>query len=830
MTSSVFSQYNQAREIMQGSLTNRLVMNDAVYPHWIDSPEGGGECFWYIRDIKNPKLKSLNGKQYRLVNSATATNVVAFDHKALAEALEQVLKQAIDPGNLPLKDLKLSLSPLKLHFQAADRSWLYEPEGGGLKSINVETIVSQGLCSPDGKNTVFIRKDNLWLRDNSTGEEQALTRDGSEDCSYGRMRSPYGPHGWDVQGQWSKDSNLLLSLQFDTRGVPEIPLVHYAPLDGSKVPTLSHIKSGLNKKDKLPVYRLIVININTGQVQAADQYPLMPLIFGQEDFGVFRGNPLAWWSSDSRHAFFIDVSLGSKAVRVIKWDVQTDVTQAIIEEKSDTNVMLNDGLNQLPLFLSLPESDELIWYSERTGWGHLYLYDLANGKLSHQITGVEEKGSPWTSKQSSDSGGNWLVRKILHHDAGRRELLLQTSGRDSNVSPYYRDICRVNIDTGVLTTLISGNFEYEVYESNNLAPYFRMRLSLDSCDDIGGVSPCGQYLVTTFSRVDTIPVSVLIDRDGSEILALETADISALPEGWQWPEPVKLKAADDQTDIYGAVFRPPGFSSDQQYPVLELAISMNPYSGLPQGAFINDASAGLHYLWGAAYAALGFIVVTIEGRGTPKRGKTFRDYGYGDLAKTNDLKDRIAGLQQLAIRYPYMDLDRVGITGTDGPTNAVFALLDYPDFYKTAVLQGYTEAGAGRGQFEVIHPRPNAAAVTPEIRSATDYVDSLEGKLLLILGGLNPGAMMCGLQLIEALQKANKDVDLICMPNLGNNMPNYTMRRTWDYLVRHLQAVEPPQHFEYLTGVDFIRQDLDPECGSDQAKKTDQSGQTELAQ
>jgi dipeptidyl aminopeptidase/acylaminoacyl peptidase len=177
-------------------------------------------------------------------------------------------------------------------------------------------------------------------------------------------------------------------------------------------------------------------------------------------------------------------------------------------------------------------------------------------------------------------------------------------------------------------------------------------LKIDSIINVNGVSPCGQYLVTTRSRVDTVPVSVLIDRDGKEILALETADISGLPSDWHWPEPVKLKGADGETDIYGVVFRPPSFSPDNQYPVVEYSSSMRCFSGLAQGAFSLAPFLGITYFAPAALAALGFIVVIIEGRGTPFRNKIFQDHHFGDLRYTSDLDDRISGIRQLAKRYP----------------------------------------------------------------------------------------------------------------------------------------------------------------------------------
>ena len=202
---------------------------------------------------------------------------------------------------------------------------------------------------------------------------------------------------------------------------------------------------------------------------------------------------------------------------------------------------------------------------------------------------------------------------------------------------------------------------------------------------------------------------------------------------------------------------------------------------------------------------MGFIVVAIDGRGTPHRGKAFLDHGYADMSKTNDLNDRIAGLRQLAERYPYMDLDRVGITNIDMETNAVYALLDHPDFYKVAVEHLFHEQGAKGLAMELFYDAPDgvtsgteAEAVSrPKVRFAKDDVTSLKGKLLLIDGMLSAGTISETFQLVDALYKANKDFDLLLLPNLDHNLSEYSIRRGWDYLITHLQHIEPPKEFDF---------------------------------
>ena len=782
MTNSILTRYEQAQTIMKGMLTPELVRNAAVFPHWInDSNEVDDEFFWYQRDIRLDKTPAeKTGKQFRLVNASTGDNTLAFDHQALADALAVAIKKSVDPDKLPLSNITINLRPLQVRFQAWSKHWLFEAD------INICTEIepltgSDGLASPDGKKSAFLRDHNLWIRDQLTGEEKALTDDGAVDNTYASA-----PLSASIQVLWSPDSQQLFTHQLDLRQVTTRVLINHVPQDGSLRPQLVEQKMAYAGDEQVETYRLLAIDVTTGKIQTADYAPLTLLCMGE---GFFTEEKLAWWAGDSQRAFFVDVARGAKAVRVVEFKPQTGATRVLFEETADTFIKLSHSIMERPVFLPLPESDELIWFSERSGWAHLYLYDLNSGQLKHALT-----------------EGQWLVRKILHFDSKRRELLIQTAGRDNTISPYYRDICRLNIDTAEFTPLVSGNHDYIVYGPHDRPVGARAAFGIDSAD-VNGLSLSGDYIVTTCSRVDTAPVSILIDRQGKEIATLETADVSGLPESWHWPEPVNVKAADGQTDIHGVIYRPPGFSPDKRYPIIDFSCGHPYFSWVPQGSFINGPCLDAPYLFAAAFAALGFVVVALEGRGTPYRDKAFQDESYGNITSASNFYDRIKGIHQLAKRYPYMDIHRVGIAADDGSPVPVHGLLEHPDFYKVGVAINFEDARFGFAplyeQYQGVPDDTNEDKGRPVY--AEDLAHALAGKLLLIHGMLDTFTPVTGtVRLIDALQQANKDFDMLLLPEEGHDIPTYALRRSWDYFVTHLQGLEPPTEFPLTTGIDVL--------------------------
>jgi len=779
---SILSRYQQAQTIVQGILSNKLILNDAVFPHWIDN----SDCCWYLRETRE-------GREYRLVDPSTASNQSAFDHQALADTLAKVTGHPVNPHKLPLSAVKFYLSPTEIRFTAFDQYWVFNPQAVTCEAVEVEQNSISVLASPDGQHAAFVRDHNLWVRELTSGEERALTEDGTEDYDYARAIGVWGDEtSADLQARWSPDSRYLLTYQLDRRQVKPLPILQHIPQGDILRPQIINKPIAYACDNHVQTYRLICIEVATGHARAANYQPLSICRAGQ---GFFSHKGLGWWGKDSRQAFFVDISRGAKTVRVVNFDTQTGNTRILFEESSSTFVKLSPSQGVPFIFKPLPETDELIWFSERSDWGHLYLYDLSTGHLKHPITG----GEP-----SADDNKEWMVRDILHIDTERRELLIQTAARNTDISPYYRDICRVNIDTGELTPLATSNNDHVVFDPKGIHVMSLYLLGLDGAD-IDGISPSGNYMVTTRSRVDTSPVSLLIDRDGNEVMTLETTDLTGLPADWQWPEPFKLKAADGKTDLYGVIYRPPGFSPEKHYPVLDFSSPHPGFSFVPHASFSSGECFGDPYLMGAAFAALGFIVVTMEVPGMPYRHKSFQDACYGRIASVNSFADRIGGLKQLSKRYPYMDLDRVGMVGYDGITGPVYGLLEHPEFYKVGISMAFQdsrlESASIVEMYEGVSSQPTGAPY------AEDLVASLEGKLLLVHGMMDAVTPATGtFRLMEALQHANKDFDTLLVPNGGHDITlvTYVMRRSWDYLVTHLQGIEPPKNFELKTAWDFL--------------------------
>jgi dipeptidyl-peptidase-4 len=779
---TIEARYQQAQALVDGNLSSNVVKNDCVFPHWIE----GRECFWYLRE-------TTNGHDYRLVNAEMGSNDPAFDHQALADALGATLNQEFNPESLSIADLVFDLPAHTICFTAAKKRWRFDRESATCEAIP-ESKKTDGLISSDGHKSAFIRDHNLWLRDIATGEERALTQDGQSELCYGSTT-----YSTDVEAVWSPDSSCLFTHQFDTRGIDSTPYIQLVPQPDAEGnsdirPQLSQHKIAYAGDATVESNRLLILNTNSGEMSSVNSDPIPR---GASYGGFFSRDKFGWWSQDNKQAYFVNLSRGAKSVQLSVFDVATKVTKVLFEEASNTYLKLSHDLYfDAPLNCPLPETDELIWYSERSGAGHLYLYDLKTGALKHSITGGSDSNAEDAYQkergkgQSSDS---WWVRDILEFDTKRRELLIQTAGRDASVSPYYRDICRVNIDSGELTEVLSGDFEHRVFLADCAEVKTRSGLGFDS-GDVSGLSPSGDYLVTTRSRVDTVPQTVLINREGQEIMTVELADVSSLPEGWVWPEPVKTKAADGVTDIYGTVYRPLNFQADQQYPVLDFSGGHVMNSYIAKASF-NNSIYSEPYLLGQAYAALGFVVVCLEGRGTSCRNKAFQDYSYGRMASACALEDRVAGIKQLAEKRAYMDITRVGLTSSDGFTSPVYGLLEHPEFYKAAVM-----ICLGDARFEGSGVAEQFEGFTSKAKGhfAEELVENLEGKLLLIHGMMDTSTpVMSTFRLIEALQKANKNFDMLLLPNDSHEVSDYAQRRTWDYLVKHLQGIQPPKEFAF---------------------------------
>ena len=764
------TRYQQAQRFLQGIYNKPLLLNEAVFAHWLSGPSSAlSDCFWYQREWIADSVSQTIAREYRLVDAKAETNSPAFDHQALATALSEAAQQAVDAQALPLNDIDMQLASgtdvariAQLSFRAFDQGWVFHTDTNTCQSTSESAAPATGLISPDGKKAVFTRDHNLWLRDMASGQETALTEDGETGYAYGCDR-----FGFDtpvVEALWSPDSQQVLTHQLDQRGVEATPIVHYLPKDGSLRPQLEEWPVSFPGDKTLERYRLVNIDIASAQGQAADYNALTLWCVGG---GFFSNQRLAWWSADSHTAYFVDIDSSSDQVRLVELKPSTGATRILFTETEPNFGAIHLPFSARPTILPLTDSQELRWLSERSGQVQLYLYDLATGALKNPIT-----------------AGEWNVADVLHIDRERRQLLVQTQQRQSD-QPFYRDLCWVGMDSGELTALTSEAAEYHVYGPDSLPAIVRQARGLES-GGISGVSPSGDYLVVTRSRVDGPPVSVLMDRSGTIKLTLETATTIGLPEGWQWPEPVTVKAAEGEAELYGVVFRPPNINPEQRYPVLDFSSAHPAYDMVPRTPFSYGPLMGSMFGQAAAYAALGFIVVMLDGPAQPYRRKALQAKSDGRMASLFGFPDRIAGIKQLAQNDPSMDLDRVGIVSEFSLGDSVYGLLEHPDFYRVGVCS----------DFEDIRYLPSAWAAFYkgfDALYADDMAASLQGKLLLIHSMLDPEPPVATtLRLADALQAADKDFDLVLLPTTWHEPSAYGVKRSWDFLLEHLLQQTPP--------------------------------------
>lgn len=765
------TRYRRAEALKLAAHNNQpLAFNTTVHPHWIDD----SDCFWYRRDSKQ-------ANQYRLVNAATGSNDIAFDHEALGRALSLSATETVAATQLPISHVKIMLSPREVRFSAFGKKWIYHDENRTCQAI--KSYPDNWALSPDGTKAAFFRNCNLWVHDLVEDKEKQLTHDGERHYVYAGTPSIYGrQEPLTLEALWSPDSRRLYTLVTDARKVKVgTPLVrHVPPVEVGLRPDIidPDRRAAWMGDDHRELYYFLSIDVNSGERVDA-KYSGCELIY--PPYSGFFTSSRGWWGPDNRRAYFVDLSNGGRTVKLVEFDTHTGATRVLIEESSDTRINLFQPCHNGCVFKPLPGGKDIAWFSERSGWGKLYLYDLETGALKNPITPTE----------SATAGVHqeWVVRNILYCDMERRELLIQTVGRTPGRNPYLSDICWVNIDTSKLTPVIATEHDYLVCDPVN---WFTNNLP-------SGVSPTGRYLVTTRSRVDQAPVSLLLNRQGDIVLELETADISNLPEGWQWPEPFTFTAADGQTDLYGIVYRPPNFSEQESYPVLDFSSNGD---FMHMGSFSNTWD----YYDPAVYAELGFIVVIMRSRGTNLRSKAFLDEKDSPLYHSSHQDDCIAGIKQLAKKYPYMDTERVGLGGYSSSASTLTGMLRYPDFYTVGVsINSFVDARLSPIDFSEMAcgGQMDSAAMQPYF-NLEDSAKNLQGKLYLIHGMLdNCIPVSATFRIIDALQRANKNFDLLLLPNLGHHSSRYVLRRTWDYYVMHLQGVEPPKDLDLSTQFDM---------------------------
>jgi dipeptidyl-peptidase 4 len=693
--------YEKASRFL-GVHTNKLVFRSGVNPVWL--PDGK---LWY-------SVNTTTGKEFVLINPADGSRKSGIDKK-------DILPQSVNER---------------------------EPETGRRNSL-------LEVASPDGKKVAYIKNWNLWVRDVASKKETQLTTDGVKDFGYATDNA-----GWKHSDRpillWSPDSRKIASFQQDQRNVSDMYLV----TTNVGAPKLEAWKYPLPvDKDIIRIHR-VIIDVAAAKVIRL-KMPADPrrgtLCDDISCSGSFDDNE---WNADATKLAFVSTSRDHKEAKMRIADALTGEVKDIFEEKVATQYESGQGSVN---WRFLPATNEIIWYSERDDWGHLYLYNAVTGQLKNQVT-----------------KGQFVVSELLKVDEKNRLLYFKANGKEQGIDPYFSYFYSVGFDGKNLKLLTPEAGNHSI-----------------------AISPDAKYFTDNFSQPGVAPVAVLRDMKGKLITTLEKTDISSLvASGWKAPESIVVKSRDGKWDLYGLMFTPTTLDKSKKYPVVNYI-----YPG-PQGGGVGSRSFSAARSDHQALAELGFVVIIIDGTCNPDRSKSFHDACYGNMAD-NTLEDQMSGIKQLATIHPYLDLEKVGVWGHSGGGYATAAaMFRHPDFYKVGISESgnhenrnYEDDWGER--YIGLLVKDSMGKTNYDNQANQNFASNLKGKLLLAHGGMDDNVPPYNTYLVvDALVKANKDFDLLIFPNArhGYGMDSYyMMRKRWDYFVKHLQGLEPPKEFKIKT-------------------------------
>ncbi len=689
------------------------------------------------------------GTEFVLVNPRAKSRAPLFDHTRMANALATAAGSVFSATSLPIQSLELSDDGRAITVSASGKRYRCDRAATSCTALGqappAATPRALAVISPDGRRAAFVKDWNLWVRDLATGTETPLTTDGTKNFGYATDNA-----GWVTSDRaillWSPDSKKIATQQQDERNVGDMFLVQ------TKVghPTLRAWKYPLPGDSVVAMVHRVVIDVDARNIVRLKMAPDFHRATLGDDISM---NDYSF-SPDGSQLALASTSRDHKQTIVRLADTRTGDVRTVFEETTATQFESLSG------WRVLWSSNEIVWNSERDGWSQLYLYDLNTGQLKNKIT--------------TGDGPVWSIARI---DDKTRTIWYGALGRETGQDPYLQHYYRSTLDGRNVVSLTPDDGDHRIQ-----------------------LSPDGRWIVDTWSRADVAPQTALRDDAGRVVMSLETADVTKLL-AWGWKPPIlfNVKAADGTTDIYGQLFRPTNFDSTKKYPIINQA-----YPG-PQGGSVGSRAFAAARGDKQALAELGFIVVSIDGRGSgPERSKAFHDAYYGAIGRDNTLPDQVAGMQNLAKRYPWIDIDRAGMWGhSGGGFITAGAMFRYPDFFKVGISESgnhdqrnYEDDWGERYQ-GLLTRGPNGDSYAVEANQS--LARNLKGKLLLAHGTMDNNVPPDNtLLVVDALIRANKDFDLLMIPNAGHGFgsaSNYMMRRRWDYCVRWLLDAEPPKDY-----------------------------------
>ncbi len=772
---------------------SELVHSISVDPHWIKDTDK----FWY-------EWEDTNGMNYRIVDPVTRSQSQVFDNNWMAAELTKITKDPWDGQHLPINNFRF-LNEFIARFDDSGidsedgksvsdtRHFEFDLRTNGLIELGSEEALENhpewANISPDGNTVIFAREHNLWMmsaadygkilqvrkgKDEEEAErvevdigvqEVQLTTDGVEYYSYSARSSGSGETNKTVvENQkkrkranisWSKDSKKIALVRSDQREVGELWVVHAV---GNDRPELETYKYDMPGEKNVTKNEVIIYDLeNRSQISVDDspwQDQMMSIaldrVFSPTD--EVSPQPSVWLADGSSELWITRTSRDRHRTDVLVVNTETGNVRVVIEERMNTYLDRGYGSGgSIERLGRLKNSGDLLWWSERDGWGHIYRYG-SDGVLKGRLT-----------------EGAWHVDGFLGVDEDREHVFLRANGRVEGEDPYYQHLYRVNLDGSGLLLLNAGDFDHQF--------------------DMSGSK---RFFVDNYSRVNTTPKTSLYDSSGQVIMELEESDLRSLTAaGYGFPEPYKAKSADGVTDIYGVMYKPYNFDPNRSYPIVAYVYPGPQTESVSKSFSLNGYEQGL--------AQFGFIVVTLGNRGGhPDRSKWYHNYGYGDL-RDYGLGDKKSVLEQLGDRHDFIDLDKVGIYGhSGGGFMSTAAMLVYPDFFKVAVSssgnhnndvynRNWSETHHG---VEEVISEDGSVSFEFDIEKNSDLVANLKGHLLLTTGDVDNNVHHAGtFRVAEALIKANKRFDFFMFPGQRHSygdMSDYWFWLRAEYFVKHL--------------------------------------------
>ena len=745
---------------------DKMLFSTTVDPHWFQQ----GQAFWY-------HYKTSDGDAWYVVDPVARSKQPLFDRDWMAARLTEIVQDPYSARHLPIRDLQAKEDGKTFTFwveskQGEKKDTLYFSYNYQNKQLlktekdELDKQLEWASVSPDKQTVVFAKDMNLYRmsyadyqkakrnEQDSTIVEVQLTRDGVKDYGFGQ---PYSLLNTDTlcNGKrrhpgylaWSPDSRRFAIVRTDDRAVKELWVINAMAMPRPTLETYKYQMPG-EKESSIDHLLLFDLSDNSYREIATSAFKDQSLNLSRrprEERQRGQKEVASVWLGDENRFFVTRSSRDLHRIDVCSYTIGEDSIRPIIQERLNTYIELR------PL-AALKGGKELVHWSERDGWAHLYLYD-DQGHLKNRIT-----------------SGPWHVDGIVKVDEARRVVYFLANGREKGENPYYEHLYRVNLDGSGLQLVSAGDYFHEV----------RM-------DD-----PC-QYVVDNYSRVNTIPATDLLDNMGRKVMTLEQSDFSQLlAAGYQFPEPFQVKAADGVTDLYGVMYKPFDFDSTKVYPIIDYV-----YPGPQVEATVYPFKKMTVRTDRLAQA--GFIVISVGNRGGhPSRSKWYHNYGYGNL-RDYGLADQKAAIEQLAARHPFIDIQRVGIHGhSGGGFMSTAAILQYPDFFKVAVscAGNHDNTIYNRWWSETHHgvrekvTEEGDTTFVYSIKSNPELAKRLKGHLLLVHGDIDnnvhPGNTT---RVVDALIRANKRFDMLVLPQQRHHfgdMDEYFYWRLVDYFSRYL--------------------------------------------